>query len=260
MAAHVEGGHWGHDILVVTLRKRFDWPQLWQDAADIPSTCPWCQQFGPRLRNFLLQPITRLHPFQMFAVNYLKLPTRTGGYKEVLLFVDFMTRYAWGFMTKWAGTSGFSARSLRTIVEGFRAPKLLLSDNGTHFHGQEMDTVCKEFSIGRETLAAYTAHSNGLVENENKLLLSILGKLCAADVPGVGISIGSSWPTQFSKTMAMLNERITPVLGTSPKAVLFGIVDDIDIDDLLRSVPDVGLRFAFLEAEQDCTVETLRHI
>jgi hypothetical protein len=123
-----------------------------------------------------------------------------------------------------------------------------------------MDAICKEFNIERETSAAYTAHVNGLVENENKLLISILSKLCANGTPGVVANIGLAWPTHFSKAVSMLNERITPVLGMSTKAVLFGIVDTVDIDDLIDLDPDVGLRFAFLEAERDVTIETLRGV
>ena len=62
----------GRDNLLATIRHGFDWPQMWLDASEILSSCPRCQQFGPRLRNFLLQPIVRLHPFQLFATGYLR--------------------------------------------------------------------------------------------------------------------------------------------------------------------------------------------
>ena len=114
----------------------------------------------------------------------------------------------WVFMFKRAGNEVSSAKGLRTIDKGFRAPQLLLSDNGSHFRGPEMDTVCTEFGVKREMPAAHTAHANGLVENENKFLMFILGKLCADEMPGVSIPIGNSWPEFFSKAISMLNEWI----------------------------------------------------
>lgn len=61
--------------------------------------------------------------------------------------------------------------------------------------------------------------------------------------------------------MSLLNKRVTPVLSTSPKSQLFGLVEDsVNIDDVIDLDPDVGLRLAFLEAEHDVSRETLRQV
>lgn len=58
----------------------------------------------------------------MFAMDYLKRPVGMGGYREVLLFVNFITRYTWGFMAKWPSHGKFSVKCLRMVTEGFCAP------------------------------------------------------------------------------------------------------------------------------------------
>jgi Integrase zinc binding domain len=97
---HEEIGHWAHDILTLELQRHYDWPSLQQDCTDVPSQCSSCQQFGPRLKNFLLQPIIRLRLFDMIAADYLKLPRGIGGFSDTLIFVDFFTCYVWGVILK----------------------------------------------------------------------------------------------------------------------------------------------------------------
>lgn len=54
---HSRGGHWGRDIILGEARKKYEWSGMWKDASEVVAECLRCRQFGPRLINFLLQPI-----------------------------------------------------------------------------------------------------------------------------------------------------------------------------------------------------------
>jgi transposase InsO family protein len=197
----------------------------------------------------------------MIAADYLKLPRGIGGFSKALVFVDFFTQYIWGVILKRSGTGAFSANALRTICLQWQAPRRWLSDGGSHFKGPEMSTLLKDFNIEHEVTPAYSPHCNGLIENENKQILAVLGKECAADLPGQAVAITSSWPKFWPKVLSLVNEQKTPVLNTSPKLIMFGTIDgSFDIDNLIELDFDLGTRFAFLKADRDVTREHMREL
>jgi len=247
--------HWGRDIMVNEMCNKFDWPGMSSDAMNIISKCARCQAFGPRFINFLLRPIIRLRPFDMIAADYLKLPPGSGGYKEALIMVDYMTRWTWGFMLKKDGTSATSAESLENICIRYSTPKSLFTDNGPHFQGEELRAICDKFNILHETSPPYSPHCNGLVEVENKLLMKTLAKLCNEGPPPTAEpTITKKWPTYFAQAIHILNNRITPVLGTSPRSVMFGTIDDTtNLETLMELDPDIALHVKTVDAERDET-------
>jgi len=248
--------HWGRDLMLAELRPRYDWPNMFGDATDIPSKCPRCQGFGPQFINFLLKPIISLKPFDVVAADYLKLPPGEKRYSEVLLFIDYMTRFAWAFPQKKAGTSASSADALSTICRTFASPKMLLTDNGPHFKGHELESTCTTFGIEHQTTPAYSPHCNGLIERECGLLLRTLGKLCNPGPTLTGISaISTKWPSFLPEAVSVINDRITAVLGTSPRKVMFGTIDDsLDLDGLMELDPDSAIRLTSLDALRDTAV------
>ncbi|KIJ42685.1 hypothetical protein M422DRAFT_254120 [Sphaerobolus stellatus SS14] len=77
------------------------------------------------------------------------------------------------------------------------------------------------------------------------------------------VTVGSAWPIYFSRAIEILNDRVTPILGTSPRNVLFGSVDDaMDLNQIVDLDLDVGLHFKFLDAECDDTLDhfTVRQV
>jgi hypothetical protein len=197
----------------------------------------------------------------MIAADYLKLPRGIGGFSEALIFVDFFTCYVWGVILKQSGTGAFSANALQTICLQWQAPKRLLTDGGSHFRGPEMATLLRDFSIEHEVTPAYSPHCNGLIENENKQILAVLSKECAAELPDQIDAITTLWPKLWPRALSLVNECRTPVLNTSPKVIMFGTIDgSFDIDDLINLDFDVGTRFVFLEADRDVTREHMREL
>lgn len=133
------------------------------------------------------------------------------------------------------------------------------ASNGRHFKGSDVEIVCKEFGIEHQTTAAYVDHANGLVEMENELLLTVLAKLCTSDAPNNQGRVSSEWPLVFFREVNLINNRVTPILGTSPRAVMFGTRSDYIDHEVLEDLDsDSAVRFVFLDMERDNAEETLR--
>ena len=259
MRKYHEETHWGRDLMLGELRPRYEWPNMSNDAATIPSKCLRCQAFGPQFINFLLKPIITVRPFDMIAADYLKLPPGEKRFSEVLLFIDYMTRFAWAFPLKRAGTSTSSAEALEFICRNFNPPSMFLTDNGPHFKGVELETVCSKYGINHQTTLAYSPHCNGLIEKECGLILRTLSRLCNPGPSPTGTTpISTKWPSFLPEAVSIVNNRITAVLGTSPRKVMFGLIDDtFDIDDSMELDPDTAIRFTRLESTRDAAIDNM---
>ena len=67
------------------------------------------------------------------------------------------------------------------IITRFRCPLNLISDQGTHFINQTIETLLKEFLIDHHKTSAYHPQANGVVESFNKTLTKGLTKICNID-------------------------------------------------------------------------------
>ncbi|GAA5832202.1 hypothetical protein JCM3770_002549, partial [Rhodotorula araucariae] len=172
LSAHEQLAHAGRDRVIAHLFQRFYWPNLTASVASTIASCRQCQQFGRQVFRTKLQPISVLAPMQLLSMDYFSLPV-TGGFKSVLVVVDYFSRYTWAY--KFKKDNGASTISgLSDIFTRFGAPTVLLSDNGSHLNSKEGNAFCEEHGVERRTTPTYSPNTNGLVERTNATLLRAL--------------------------------------------------------------------------------------
>ena len=67
------------------------------------------------------------------------------------------------------------------IITIFGCPLTLISDQGTHFINQTIETLLKEFLIDHHKTSTYHPQANRVVESFNKTLKKGLTKICSVD-------------------------------------------------------------------------------
>jgi hypothetical protein len=194
------------------------------------SDCARCKNFGGTHLHYLLQPITRRHPFELLIGDYLSMPPGKGEFHTVGLYLDTFTQHVWGYKFKTASMGKTTVKSIDDIYGGFAPAEVFMSDGGKHFKNNEVRQCCEKWGGRQHVVAAYSPWVNGLVEGTNKILLYVLARLCAPEVGEDGwqtmnwTDLPKTWPDHFDEAIQILNWRILPALKFSPKELLLSLI------------------------------------
>jgi transposase InsO family protein len=80
------------------------------------------------------------------------------------------------YLTRWV-----KARAVKDIITRFGCPKILMSDQGTHFINKTVEALTEEFAIHHQKSTPYHPKENGIVEAFNKILETTLTKICSVN-------------------------------------------------------------------------------
>ncbi|RDX83563.1 putative mitochondrial protein, partial [Mucuna pruriens] len=150
------GGHYGS---IRTSRKvldyRFYWPTIFKDAYQFVSTCEKCQKAGmaiSRRHEMPQQPILFCKIFDVWGIDFMgpflvsneAIATKTNNAKVV---VDFLKS---------------------NIFYQFGMPKVLISDQGSHFCNKAMSSLLHKYRVAHRVATSNHPQTNGQAEVFNK--------------------------------------------------------------------------------------------
>ena len=170
------GGHFGQDITIARVRQQFWWPTIWRDVAQYVKTCDMCQRYGPKDHHNPLRPFQPAYLFEIIFLDFVvNLPSTARKNHHLITMTEGLTKWIEAKPVKDATASVTARFLLNDIIHHFGVPTTVITDNGSHFHG-EFSTLCKEMGIHHRFGTAYHPQTNGQDERTNGLLLGRIRK------------------------------------------------------------------------------------
>jgi hypothetical protein len=141
-----------------------------------------------------------------------RIPTKSGN-KYILVAVDNYT--------KWVEASVLNNKSCRSVakciedlvIKKFGCPKVILTDNGKEFTGEECKKLATQYGIEWKFASPYHHKTTGLVERTNQTLWNKIRKIS---------NFGAiEWESIVKKAILAVNISLQRSIGVSPFVAMY---------------------------------------
>ncbi|CAG2254786.1 unnamed protein product [Mytilus edulis] len=183
---HDHSGHQGLNKTVNKITERYYWKGIVSDTKQYVQQCTICQKQNKKAKTAVPEltsvPIGRrvwgkigidlIGPF----LTPQKQPLSSNGYRYVLTMVDYLSKWPEA-VPIYSKSSSEVASKLADTIFRFGPPDEVISDCGGEFNSKVLGHMFKDYNIKHITTSPYHPQSNGLVENFNGTLKTMINKL-----------------------------------------------------------------------------------
>ena len=155
--SHDQMGHQGIDKVYQRILKRFEWPGMKKACEKWVTACLSCQQVkDPSKLRFPLQSIKSSEFNEVAQIDHQKICMTDSGYNQETC--DHL---------------------IKTWIARHGCPMTFQSDNGTAFVGELTKELMRRSQVAQAHSTTYHPQTNGLVERQNRTLVSMLRVYCS---------------------------------------------------------------------------------
>jgi transposase InsO family protein len=153
-----------------------------KDSKEYCQRCDVCQREGkPNRRDKMsLQPQVTLHAFDNWAIDFvgsINPPTKITGSRYIIIAKEYLTRWEEVVAVKDYSVETTAHFLFKQVITRFGFPRVLMSDQGTHFTKNIIFAMLEEFEVHHKKSTPYYPQANNIVEAFNKILKNALTKI-----------------------------------------------------------------------------------
>jgi transposase InsO family protein len=122
-----------------------------------------------------------LHAFHKWAIDFvgpINPQAKITGERYIITTMKYLTRWAEATPVKDCSAETVAHFLLEQVITSFGCPRVLMSDQGTHFINSTIRAMLKEFEFHHQKSTSSHPQENGTVESFNKVLENALTKIC----------------------------------------------------------------------------------
>ena len=227
---HEEMGHLGVEKVTELAQQRFYWPGMVDSLKDnIQKRCRCIVNKKPNVQEKApLIPITAQYPFEIVAIDYLKLDKCKGGFEYALVVTDHFTRFAQVYATKSKSSKAAADKLFNQFIMQFGWPCKIHSDRGGEFTSKLFEELHRISGIKPSKTTPYHPEGNGKAERFNRTVCNMLKTLSE--------EAKRDWKSHLPKLSFAYNSTIHKSTGFSPFRLLFGRESSLPIDFVFEGV------------------------
>ncbi|CAB4414663.1 unnamed protein product [Rhizophagus irregularis] len=230
--------HFSTDTMFDKIRKRYYWPQMYENIREYVQSCDACQRRGKSRSNQMLHPIAVHGPFYQVEIDFVgSLPITSRGNKYIIVAMDYMTKWPEAKAVPVATVEETSQFIYEDIICRHGCPAKLLSDRGTHFNNQMVEKLLEKFGIKHVFSTPYHPQTNGLVERFNRTLCESLSKL---------VKQTNEWDQYIAPVLFAYRTSKHSTTKISPFYLINGREVKLPVDNLSDNLEQINQRIFML--------------
>ena len=235
--AHVHDGpsgcHYGISKCYYKLINRYYFPKLAVRLSGYIDRCEQClkRKMPKRPPRPEIQPIVVDHLSIGSLISYdfkgpLPMSSKSTLYqcnnRFALVIIDHSTRYALAYPTPTMESGVIAEIILNHWIPRFGVPSMIISDRAKSFSGAVIRAIYKALQIEVSLTASYNPAANGLCEQVNRNISSLMRVLLNNDV--------ENWPSKLNVVFSAYNSFPQTSTGYSPNYLVYGreLIEPLD--------------------------------